>query len=75
VALELPRFRGRLSAWDQGICVTGSRSPATTARMIRMPVAPVGYDVMQLQVHLHSAFCICWMCEAAQSSSRSRWRR
>src|SRR5260370_34517245 len=32
----------------------------------------VGDDVVQLKIHLVKAFCICWMCEAAYSSRRSR---
>ena len=43
----------------------GSRSPATTARMIHIGFARhIGHHVMELDFICISAFCICWMCDA-----------
>jgi hypothetical protein len=45
--------------------------------MIRSPVAPVMSATTWWSCRFISvsALCMCWMCEAAYSSRRSRWRR
>ena len=57
-----------LTRWSRRAArIAGSRSPAKTARMMRMPVAPVMSDTTWCNCRFIciSAFCMCWMCDAA----------